>query len=25
MLRWEDVTCGDEELLPLPHPIRVEA
>jgi ureidoglycolate lyase len=25
MLRWEDGTSGDEEFLPLPHPIRIEA
>jgi ureidoglycolate lyase len=24
MLRWEDGTSGDEEFLPLPHPIRIE-
>jgi ureidoglycolate lyase len=25
MLRWEDGTSGDEEFLPLPHPICIEA
>ena len=25
MLRWEDGTSGDEEFLPLPAPIRIEA
>jgi ureidoglycolate lyase len=25
MLRWEDGTAGDEEFLPLPFPIRIEA
>jgi ureidoglycolate lyase len=25
MLRWEDGTSGDEEFLPLPNPIRIEA
>ena len=25
MLRWEDGSSGDEEFLPLPYPIRVEA